>query len=443
MTKLFEMKSVMVWFEPGVESGHINATITRMKELCSLGFKGSFNIIYLSNNKISGPPELIARIAQDEVIDISDSSKLDSGKVFSQGEYAEQQEKVTLSLEREFSGKINSFLLNDEDSFKILDVEDTLCFSGAADQTTEAPVVYGQKSLVRTQMDMAFGCEVMIQLQPARWIAGQSYIKRASSDEREVLKSLPHKIDNEIRDSFTLAPPLPDGPMKIGCYGLKNISSSIPLVPVLSSLSKDTKAPTIIHEIGTTTSPYGFIPRGLLSKKNLGEFYNEIDLMVCEGQNTANECLALGIPVLHFPKEYADNIYPSDEELKQMGFKPDTDQTVFSSVHAMHSLTQEFSKGSNINTLSTELKKIMQSVDRYSLFQLAERINNLPSPLESALKHAGIEFGVENTAVNATGAPAADGKNCTTVMREALQEEKKKGRGSDNVVTRSIVPGMD
>ncbi|HAU9929990.1 TPA: hypothetical protein JFQ47_002206, partial [Legionella pneumophila] len=47
MPKLSEMNSVTVWFEPGVGSGHINATIARMNELCLLGFRGSFNIIYL------------------------------------------------------------------------------------------------------------------------------------------------------------------------------------------------------------------------------------------------------------------------------------------------------------------------------------------------------------------------------------------------------------
>lgn len=421
MPKLSEMKSVTFWFEPGVENGHVSATIARMQELCTLGFNGSFNIIYIKNERLSGPKAEMDRAARGE--DYEDPRSVSFGvSVYSRGEYTEPGDAIS-KLEAAFPGRIGSFMLHDDDSLSNIAGRDELCISAAADQTSEAPIEENQISFLRAQLDRAFGCEVMIQLQPPNWLAGQSYIKKALSEERTLLPLSPHKIDHDILAGFekeavaSMAAP----PLRIGCYGLAKISQT-ELRPSLVSLFKNADEPIEIHEVGNDASGL-FITRGKLDKKDMGKLYSEVDLMICEGQNTANECLVLGVPVLHLPSKNARNIYPSEAELLTMGFHPERDQNVFGAVRAMNDITQLFLRvGSSREILSSELKSIRKLVDRDALFQLADKINTRPSPLESALYQVGIKFGVEQGLGNVVETAVAPGENIARVMRGEIKE---------------------
>ncbi|HAT8179257.1 TPA: hypothetical protein JA361_07230 [Legionella pneumophila] len=417
MPKLSEMNSVTVWFEPGVGSGHINATIARMNELCLLGFRGFFNIIYLSNMKLSGPKEQMELIARGE--SCTDEYSLSYGQVLSSGEYT-PPEIIERCLLEKFPHRIKNFLLNDDEKFSIPPgTQDELCISGAADQTSEAPVNPNEVSLLRVQMDMAFGCGVMIQLQPPRWLAGVSYVC-SSGGIRETIPSLPHKIEDEIKQGFRSIGAIGGRPnaVKIGCYGIRNITSPS-VISTLVTLSQAKERCEIV-EIGSDHSVADSTKKGILGKTDLGKFYAEIDLMICEGQNTASECLALGVPVLHLPKSYAGNIYPSDGELRDLGFNMPEHKKVYDSVHNMIALTQDFTTGSG--DLSGSLQKIRELVDRDALTQLADKINARPSVLEDILTRLGIQVAIKAAAPEVV--QQVD-MNPTKQVKEALGAAKK------------------
>ncbi|HAU3617266.1 TPA: hypothetical protein F8A63_01580 [Legionella pneumophila] len=432
MPKLSEMNSVTVWFEPGVGSGHINATIARMNELCLLGFRGSFNIIYLSNMKLSGPKEQMELIARGE--SCTDKYSLSYGQVLSSGEYTPPEIIERLLVEK-FPHRIKQFLLNDDEKLSIPPgTHDELCISGAADQTSEAPVNPNEVSLLRIQMDMAFGCSVMIQLQPPRWLAGVSYVCRSGS-ARETVSSLPHKIDDEIKQGFRSIGAIGARPnvVKIGCYGIRNITSP-GVISTLVTLSK-AKERCEILEIGSEPSVADSTKKGILGKTDLGKFYAEIDLMICEGQNTATECLALGVPVLHLPKPHAGNIYPSDRELRDLGFNMPEHKKVYDSVHSMIALAQDFTTGSG--NLCSSLQKIREHADRGALAQLADKINARPSVLEDILTRLGIQLAIKAAAPEVV--QQVD-MNPTKQVKEALGAAKKLDSNFQDTGFKTLLP---